>query len=268
MEYTVNGIPIGYEAKGERHWGSDEILIENAVDISASTSWRKVGFTIEPLFDNNTYESFSTNVSELLLTLWGEAGLKIPLKFDLTQYHTVIPDFKTHLAVVEKTKLLSVNRFPIEADILVDRISSLCGAPLIAKNPFDGERVFHLRVIRPNSHDNNPLHRDVWLEDYDDCINLYIPVAGSNERSSLIIVPESHRWPESRIERTGEGAEINGIKFNVPAITAIQGLYAVERPNPGKNEVLIFSPYLIHGGSVNLNNDQTRISIEMRLWKK
>jgi len=34
------------------------------------------------------------------------------------------------------------------------------------------------------------------------------------------------------------------------------------------NQVLVFSPYLIHGGAVNLNSNETRISIEIRLWKK
>ena len=37
-------------------------------------------------------------------------------------------------------------------------------------------------------------------------------------------------------------------------------------PNPNPNEVLLFSPYLLHGGAVNLNTNQTRISLEMRFW--
>jgi ectoine hydroxylase-related dioxygenase (phytanoyl-CoA dioxygenase family) len=81
-------------------------------------------------------------------------------------------------------------------------------------------------------------------------------------------MPGSHRWSESRVERTDTGAVLEGIRFNVPAVTAIKGSYTVERPNPRENQVLVFSPYLVHGGAVNLNNDKTRISIEMRLWKK
>jgi ectoine hydroxylase-related dioxygenase (phytanoyl-CoA dioxygenase family) len=111
------------------------------------------------------------------------------------------------------------------------------------------------------------LHRDVWLEDYESCINLYIPIAGSNALSSLILLPESHYWPESRIERTMSGAHINGIKFNVPAVTAIDGDFTIERPDPQENEMLLFSPYLIHGGAINLNTNKTRISIELRLWR-
>jgi ectoine hydroxylase-related dioxygenase (phytanoyl-CoA dioxygenase family) len=106
------------------------------------------------------------------------------------------------------------------------------------------------------------------LQDYSNCINLYIPVCGSNENSSLIIIPGSHLWSESRVERTVSGALINGVKFNVPAVTNIEGSFEVIRPSPESNEVLVFSPYLIHGGAVNLNKDTTRISIELRLWKR
>ena len=40
------------------------------------------------------------------------------------------------------------------------------------------------------------------------------------------------------------------------------------RPDPNPDEVLVFSPYLIHGGAVNLNEDMTRVSLEMRLWRR
>jgi hypothetical protein len=48
------------------------------------------------------------------------------------------------------------------------RVSEICGRDLIALNPFDGASVFHFRVIRPSLYDNNPVYRDVWLEDYSD----------------------------------------------------------------------------------------------------
>jgi ectoine hydroxylase-related dioxygenase (phytanoyl-CoA dioxygenase family) len=40
------------------------------------------------------------------------------------------------------------------------------------------------------------------------------------------------------------------------------------RPNPKPGEMLLFSPYLIHGGGVNFNKDITRVSLEMRFFRK
>ena len=39
------------------------------------------------------------------------------------------------------------------------------------------------------------------------------------------------------------------------------------RPPVEENQVLVFSPYLVHGGAVNLNADVTRISLEVRFWR-
>jgi ectoine hydroxylase-related dioxygenase (phytanoyl-CoA dioxygenase family) len=40
------------------------------------------------------------------------------------------------------------------------------------------------------------------------------------------------------------------------------------RPNPKPGQAMLFSPYLVHGGGYNLNTDTTRVSLEMRFWKK
>jgi hypothetical protein len=267
MEYTVHGQHFSYSSKGERTWGDDVILLEQAIDITRNTSWRNTGFTMEPLFDEGLYRLFQKNTKGLLLKLWDEAGLEVDETFTLQDYHAKTEDQEIHRRAIDKTKLLSVDDFPIPMRILEQRISEICGTPLIAFNPFDQQRIFHFRVVRPGTTDNNPLHRDVWLEDYDNCINLYIPVAGSNEQTSLILIPGSHLWAESRVERTISGADIHNIRFNVPAVTGIRGDFTAIRPSPLENEVLVFSPYLIHGGAVNSSKNQTRISIEIRLWK-
>lgn len=267
MQYQINNTIISYEAEGQRQFGSEHILLQQGLDLTSKNSWGVEGFTIETLFSSELYKDFKKEVSNLLMRCWHDAGLQIPESFSLQDYHTLITKPELHLAAIDKTKLLNTSLFPLGISEIERRISTLCGVNLKAKNPYDGESIFHFRVIRPKSRDNNPLHRDVWLEDYDNCINLYIPIAGSNELSSLILFPGSHYWPESKIEKTILGAIINGVKFNVPAVTAINGDYSIERPSPKENEVLVFSPYLIHGGSVNLNDDQTRISIELRLWK-
>lgn len=247
---------------------SDKILLHEAIDLTAHLPWGKQGFSIEQLYSAEEYVAFQSQTRSLLLQCWERAGFLIPANFALEQYHILAPDFETHLKAVEQTKLLPTHQFPFGLEALEKRVSEILSIPVQVLNPWDQASVFHFRVIRPHSHDNNPLHRDVWLEDYDNCINLYIPVAGSNELSSLTLIPGSHHWPESRVERTEKGALIEGIQFNVPAVTKIHGSDPIIRPNPQPNEVLIFSPYLLHGGAVNLNTDTTRISIEVRLWKK
>jgi hypothetical protein len=55
--------------------------------------------------------------------------------------------------------------------------------------------------------------------------------------------------------------------FTVPSVVGAAHPLVLERPNPGLNEVLVFSPYLIHGGAFNQQTDRTRVSLEMRFWR-
>lgn len=269
MKYTVNGTAIQYESANEAAWGSNDTLLDHATDLTRDTSWHDAGFLITEFLETQADAAdFNARCRELIKTCWRQSGLNVPSDFEVSKYHEIVHSQAEHLAAVEQTKLLTIDRFPLDIEVVTRRVSELCGRKVIARNPFDGQSVFHFRVIRPDRQDNNPLHRDVWLEDYDDCINLYIPVAGSDERSSLILFPGSHLWPESRIEKTKGGARIGAVQFNVPAVTDIRGEFHVVRPDPGFNQFLLFSPYLIHGGAVNLNKDATRISIEMRLWAR
>ena len=72
---------------------------------------------------------------------------------------------------------------------------------------------------------------------------------------------------ESQILRTSSGAKIDGVKYTVPcALTVDTQSIKMITPNPQPNEVMIFSPYLIHGGAMNMNHDKTRVSLEMRFW--
>jgi hypothetical protein len=268
MQYGVDDRIFEYSAEGENAFGSSITLLDHAIDLTKGMPWHGEGFTIERLLPENEFIPFIKETNDLLNHLWTSTGLKIPRGFSLDKYHTLVASQDEHIKAVNATKLLTADLFPLGLIHLEERMSELLTQELIVCNPYDDQRVFDFRVIRPLSGDNNPLHRDVWLEDYKDCINLYIPIAGSNALSSLIIAPQSHRWSESKIERTKAGAIINGQKFNVPAVTDISVEFEFIRPDPKIGEVLVFSPYLIHGGSVNLNDDTTRVSIEVRLWRK
>ncbi|MEO1051675.1 MAG: phytanoyl-CoA dioxygenase family protein [Bacteroidota bacterium] len=268
MDYTVNGHQLAYDAQGSKAFGNDTVLLENADDLSAAAPWNDSGFTVSEL-PSDIFQEVTSGLRTLLINILRNAGLPVTQDFNLEQYHWLVDgNYDRHLAVIQETKLREMADFPGDVNQFIACIEEICGCPLIARNPFDDASIFHFRVVRPLSGDNNPLHRDVWLEDYDDCINIYLPIAGSNEESSLILIPGSHQWSDSKIEKTDAGAQINGVKFNVPAVTSIDGSFEAIRANPRTNEVLVFSPYLVHGGAINLNRNKTRVSLEMRLWRK
>jgi len=254
--------------EGERRYGPDQVLLAAHDDLTQPADWAEAGFTVAPFLPDEIYREFMGGVRSLFGTFFQQAGIGLPENIPLDQYHRLTNfDDETHLAIVNQAKLLSTEDFPVALSWIEQRVSELCGTPVQAYNPHNGERVFHFRIIRPRRNDNNPLHRDVWLPEYHDAVNIYLPLAGSNELSSLTLVPESHRWSESVIERTVRGAKVHGVQFNVPGVTGSQNPLTIVRPNPAANEVLVFSPYLVHGGATNLNEGLTRISLEMRFWR-
>ena len=187
--------------------------------------------------------------------------------FSISRYHEYVVDHETHEAVYRRLRngfQLDRNPSPlaISAAEVSERVSEVIGHKV---ELWLG--VCNLRLCRPNKPDNNPLHRDVYLPRLRDMINIYVPIAGSNAASSLGIVPGSHKWPESDIMRTADSAMLGGRKFSVPAVVEVRRSSAeakVQRPNPGSDECLVFSPYLIHGGGSNDGGSETRCSLEMR----
>src|SRR5688572_8421529 len=163
MEYQVNHATLQYHAEGERGFGPETVLLNQSIDLTQKTSWSEKGFSIEELFEENKYKQFEASSRDLLHSLWKQAGLNRPSSMALDQYHQLISQYADHLNVIERTKLLSVSDFPVDIRLLEERVSSICQEKLEVKNPFDNQSVFHFRIIRPHTNDNNPLHRDVWL---------------------------------------------------------------------------------------------------------
>ena len=108
----------------------------------------------------------------------------------------------------------------------------------------------------------------MWLDWLRSAINIYVPIAGSDASSSLTLVPGSHQWRESDLVRTARGRRIGGVRYSVPAVLGARHPLTMIRPDPGPEEVLVFSPYLVHGGARNLNLDCTRVSLEMRFARR
>ncbi|WP_054414850.1 phytanoyl-CoA dioxygenase family protein [Hymenobacter sp. DG25A] len=267
MKAQINQREVEYRIEGETGPQQAQVLLADAVDLTAGTAWAAQGYTVAPFLSVDEQRQLQQGLEALVREALSNAGRPVAPDFPVNQYHQIVGDDRDlHLAVIHQTKEYRQERLPVPSALLEARVSELCGRPVRALNPWDGERFFHLRIVRPNRADNNPLHRDVWLPDYRDCLNIYVPVTGSTPDSSLTLVPGSHWWPENRTERTRGGAVYNGVAFTVPAVTAAAEPLEIIRPNPGPDEVLVFSPYLLHGGAVNLNPDETRISLEMRFW--
>ena len=267
MKARLNQHDVTYHIEGAAGAPADHVLLANAIDLTAGTSWASPGYCVAPGLPVPLQEQLRAGLADLLREFLREAGVPVASDFDISHYHHAIADDRErHLAVWSQIKEIRQERLPVPAAVLEARVSELVGRPVRALNPWDGERFFHLRVIRPHRPDNNPLHRDVWLPDYDGCINIYLPIAGSTPDSAMPLVPGSHHWPESRTGRTAEGAVYNGVRFTVPALIGAAEPLEIVRPNPSPDELLIFSPYLLHGGAVNLTPDTTRVSLEMRFW--
>ena len=268
MKVSVNQHLVTYQIEGESNPGENRVLLASSVDLTAGTTWADTGYIVAPFLAPAEQQQLQEGLAELVREALRSAGMPVAADFPVSEYHRVVGDDQArHLAVVNTTKEYTLDRLPVPVALLEARVGELCGRPVQARNPFDDARIFHLRIVRPGRSDNNPLHRDVWLPDYDNCVNIYVPVAGSTADSSLTLIPGSHWWPENQTERTQQGAVYNGITYTVPGVKGAPEPLELIRPNPGPKEVLLFSPYLLHGGAVNLNADATRISLEMRFWQ-
>lgn len=127
------------------------------------------------------------------------------------------------------------------------------------------EPALLIRIVRPFACDFNPPHRDIYLDRLRNKVNCFMPLLGVNSESSLPIIPKSHNWKESDTKRTKLNPIIDGIKFSVPAILYKKDLSPLHltRPKVKYGQVMIFSPYCIHGGGKNLSME-TRMSFEFR----
>jgi hypothetical protein len=266
-------VPVGddvieYEVDAETGYGEDAVLLDRDDDLLAGTAFADDGFTVVPFLAPALYSALVAGVRGLI-----EAALARHVRplargeLTLVGYHRVVGDDE-HLHLVQAMGLHWPNEdLPIPIAAVERRVSEVLGVEVRAINPKLDMQHFQIRIVRPGRPDNNPPHRDVWLDRLRNAANVYVPLAGSDRRSSLPIVPGSHRWPEADIERTATGARIAGMSYTVPAVTGARRPLRMLRPAVRENQVLVFTPYAIHGGGANLNADRTRVSLELRFWR-
>jgi hypothetical protein len=270
---TVGQDVLRYAIDGETAFGPDEVLLEKDTNVIEDAPWQKEGYVVADFLAPRDFQQLRDAVRLLLFELVAkhERALRLaPGDFRLEDYHRHVATDESHLAFAMSIREgFGLDRLGIDVSEVERRVSELCRREVVCHNPDRTIQEFCVRIVRPGADgDNNPPHRDVWLDRLRNAVNIYLPLAGSNERSALPIVPGSHTWRESEIERTTEKGTVNGAAYRVPAVVGAKRRFAMVRPNPGLNQVMVFSPYAIHGGGRNFNQDVTRVSVEMRFWPK
>jgi hypothetical protein len=269
MLVYLDGQPHHYKSEGPSHWGKEESLLDQDENLIAHAPWSQEGYTVQSFLSADQFAAIQDHIRLYVAQLLGKTGSGPARDFTLDRYHKFVENPTHHLTMVKDFQNgLDLDRLPLPADTLSQRISDICGLSLTTVNPYTHRNIFNIRLVRPGQSDFNPPHKDVWIDRLRNAVNIYAPLAGSNQNSALPVAPGTHLWKESEIKRTDTGAIKGSSTYTVPAVVATKKELRMIRPNPRENEVLVFSPYMIHGGGFNSNADTTRVSLEVRFWKK
>jgi hypothetical protein len=210
-------------------------------------------------FEKLMSQYFSNNISEFLKE---DTVLK-----NMSNFHDIAN--KTNLDHHAFIKFIS-RKLPKEfhKTNFIKKIISNC-EKFIGKNIKITDDLIWFRICRPGFDDSNDFHRDHWFPNYNDVLNLYIPICGSYSDSAMKIVPKSHKWSEEEVVPTfsgdsGEKYIKNGVAYSAPGIKYCKYEIIPHRPDIRLGDFMIFHPKCVHGGGDNFSND-TRISIEIRI---
>ena len=247
-------------------------IINNEVNLTKNTNWNKFGYIKTKILNKKIQDEIRKKiilyVNKILIDTFPKKNFR---KFKLINYHKYLNKSEHYYFLKKIEKGIEFKKVGFEKKIFENAISKLLGVKVTTKNLQSkkiNSKTFALRIVRPEKNDFNPPHKDVYLKRLKNGINIYFPIVGSNKLSSLPILPGSHLLNENEILRTKNGAIVNNVKFRVPCIISCKNGLNLIRPNPNKSQILVFSPYLIHGGGSNDNQNKTRVSLELRFWKK
>lgn len=267
----IDNQPFEFEVEGDFFWGKSVLLYPQKDNVLSKVSWENEGFNTVKAFENQDFLKLQESVKNIIIDALKTNNVTVDDKtFDLKDYHKFVTTDALHNQVISITRNLETSDFDFDIDLLAKRFGDILGYKLTSYVEELKKSHIQIRISRPKSLDINPPHRDGYLSYWENIINVWLPIAGCNEKSSLPVVAKSHLIPENEVLRTeSKGAKINGNIYYVPCILETKsGTIKMTRPNPKEGEALLFSPFLIHGAAVNENEDITRVSLELRFPKQ
>ena len=271
FSYFINSNKYEFLFEGKYISGKNEVLLHYDDDLIEKTNFSIKGFKIVNLKKSFGHQNIIAEVERYLKNII-EKELNNKLQdFKLSMYHKYIND-KTHNRIIKKFSNGILFNKIISRNLFERTVSEILNIDVTTQNKnFNNVNAnkYFLRIIRPNlKSDFNPPHKDVYIGRLKSAVNIYLPICGSNNKSALPIFPKSHKINENNIFKSKNNSKFNNKKFTVPTIVKCRPDLKLVRPNPKIHQLLIFSPYLIHGGGINENKNLTRISIEARFWRK
>jgi len=250
---------------------SNIVIIEREDNIILKTKWFSKGYVNLKLLDNTTQKLLQNNIINHLTYIINDLFRSINIKSNnFINYHKILSNDQHYDLLAHLHEGISFDKINFDKRILEKAVSKELGIEVSTQNKKSNEinpNIFHFRIVRPKQSDFNPPHKDIYLNRLKNGVNFYMPILGSDEFSSLPLFPGSHLFNEKDITKTENGCIINNKKFRVPAILKTSHGLNLIRPNPSLDEIMLFSPYLIHGGGLNENPDTTRVSMELRFWR-
>jgi len=198
-----------------------------------------------------------------------EYGVYVENNFELENYHAAFDkDPMEHYKFIDKIKRIVPSKV-ISTDEPMIRLILEQASDIFEKKTRVYNEKIEFRVVRPNSPDNNTLHRDHWFPYFKPLINIYLPLASSYSDSAMKVVPGSHLWADEDVlpefpYEGGKRMNSAGISFSVPGIKHTNKLIREHRPDILEGDFMLFSPMSVHGGGDNFS-PQTRFSFEIRI---
>ncbi|TJY36403.1 phytanoyl-CoA dioxygenase family protein [Pontimicrobium aquaticum] len=263
---NIDASKFEFQVEGDFFWGKEELLYEKEHSVISKTDWESLGYACVKVIEENEFDNLKHSIYTNIIKALKLNNIKFNEDtFTLSNYHKIVHNDALHLKVIDITRNLTNGDFNFDINALAERFGKILGYKFTSWIEELKKTHVQIRINRPNSLDINPPHRDGYLSYWKDIINVWIPIEGCNEQTSLPVCPGSHLIKESDIFRTkSKGAKINGNTYYVPCILKTkQGMLNMVRPNPKQGEALIFTPFLIHGAAIN-NSDVTRVSLELR----